>query len=95
MILILNLADMTFPFMSILVSIFVQNPTVLRIIGACGPPIYRFSLYWSTLMAYFVYLVVKAEKIFNPRKFIVAGLVGCLTAAGLFSLMYSIVRFEC
>jgi len=86
MILILNVSDLTFPLTNI-IQLFVDNPTVETILSSMGPAIYRFSLYWSTAIALFVYLVVQGERLFNPKIFVIWAMVVCT----LFSLFYSLL----
>jgi len=83
MILILAIADLTFPLTNI-IQLFVHNPTIENILNSLGLTIYQFSLYWSMVIAFFVYLVVKGESLFNPKIFISRALVLCT----LFSLFF-------
>jgi len=93
MVLILNMSDMTFPLMSILTELFKSSISFNEFNCAFGPSTYRFSLYWSTAIAYFVFLVVKKKILFNPRRFILYALIICLLLAGLFCIM--LVYFSC
>jgi len=87
MVLILNITDLTFPFLNFLSASFPAESTISQFTGSLGPPLYRLSLYWSTAIAYFVYLVVKVQKVFNPRSFLIYSFFLSFTFAGLFSLM--------
>ncbi len=87
MVLILNMSDMTFPLMSILTELFKSSTSFNEFNCAFGPATYRFSLYWSTAIAYFVFLVVKKKILFNPRRFILYALILCLFLASLFCIM--------
>jgi len=87
MVLILNISDMTFPVMSILMALFNNSTSLNEFNSAFGPSTYRFSLYWSTAIAYFVFLVVKKKILFNPKRFIIYALVLCLILSSLFCIM--------
>ena len=87
MILILNLADLSFPLVSILTHFFVNKPGVANFLAACGDLMYRFSLLWSTAIAYFLFLVVRNQKIFDPKKFLSRSFFFCFSVTTIYSLM--------
>jgi len=78
MILVLNITDLAFLFVNFLSQIFMAEQAVSNFFGALGPPIFRFSLYWSAWIAYFIYLVMNSEKLFSPKGFFFKALIWCL-----------------
>ncbi len=87
MILILNLIDLTFSLSNIIVINFVKSQEIQDSFSLFGPALYRFSLFWSTAIAYFVFLVVRRRSIFDPKRFIIKALLLCLFLASLVLIM--------
>ncbi len=87
MILILNLADLSFPLVSILTHFTANTPGVANFLAACGDLMYRFSLLWSTAIAYFLFLVVRNQKVFDPKKFLTRSFVITFSVTIIYSLM--------
>jgi len=88
MILILNIADLFFPLLSILTELFGHTPGIANFLALCGPTMYKFSLLWSTAIAYFLFLVVRNQKIFDPKKFIYVSFLWCFSISVLYSLLF-------
>jgi len=78
MILVLNITDLAFVAVNFLSQIFMDDAAVSNFFGALGPPIFRFSLYWSASMAYFIYLVIYDQKLFSPKAFFLKSLFWCI-----------------
>lgn len=87
MVIVLTIADLLLHFQSMLILIFLplqSDPSTWVFINLA---LYRFTLYWSTLIAIFIYLIIKQKKAFNPKKFLGVGFVACIVLACAFSLM--------
>jgi len=78
MILVLNITDLGFVAVNFLSQLFQNDPEVSSFFAALGPPMFRFSLYWSASMAYFIYLVIYDQKLFSPKTFFFKSLIWCL-----------------
>ena len=78
MILVLTLSDLSFPLMNMITNFVVgtgeinENALYITAVG-----MYRFSLYWSTAIAVFSYLILAENMIFTGKKFLLYSLLIC------------------
>jgi len=67
--------------MNILTTIFVRSEDSAAIFGCLGIYIFRFSLYFSTAISIFAYLILKEKQSFDPYKFRRLSVIVCLILA--------------
>lgn len=80
----LLIIDLTFPLMTMLTAIFTVQDKVYLIFGVS---IYRFSLYWSTAIAIFTYLILVKGKTVVKKAFTNRALMCCSVLSLLCPLM--------
>ncbi len=86
MVLILSIFDLLYPITNMFRLTF-QSSNSGKIFYPIAVYIYRFSLYWSTVISIFTYYVIAKKKTFDPDNFIKRGVLICLGAALLCPLM--------
>lgn len=86
MVLILSISDLAYPITNMFRLTF-QNGLNGDFFYPLAVYIYRFSLYWSTIIAVFTYFVIAKKKTFDPDRFIIRGAILCLCASLLCPLM--------
>lgn len=71
MILILNISDLIYPVMNLLVTICVKSQFSANIFAAFSEFLFGFGLYWSTFIAILIYTVLNWRAIVNPKLYMI------------------------
>ena len=82
MILVLTLSDLSFPLMNMITNFIVGTGEIYeKSLYITAVAMYRFSLYWSTALAIFSYLILGQMLTFNGKKFLLYSLLICAICA--------------
>ena len=78
MIFVLTISDLIFPAMNMLTTTVLQGKVSDDILYLIAVAVYRFSLYWSTAIAIFSYMILAQTGIINSRSFFMKAFLSCL-----------------
>lgn len=71
MILVLNISDLIYPVMNLLVTICVKSQLSANLFAGFSQFLFGFGLYWSMFIAVLIYTVLNWRAIVNPKLFMV------------------------
>jgi len=77
MIFVLTLSDLIFPAMNMLTTTILKGKVPDDILYIIAVAVYRFSLYWSTAIAIFSYMILAQSQIINSRSFFIKAFFSC------------------
>jgi len=81
MILILCISDLAYSFKTGLDNLLLKDPGSAHFLSFTGIYIYRWSLYWSVVIALFSYFVIVKKVLFDPKQFLRRALKYCSVLA--------------
>lgn len=87
MVIVLSIANMLLHFETMFALIFLSDQSNPDAWVSVNCALYRFTLYWSTIIAIYIHRVVKQKSFIDPKKFFGFGFIGCIALACAFALM--------
>lgn len=86
MIFILTLIDVLLSLFHLLERAILQSETMVNFVASTEIVLFKLSLYWSTAISVFVYLVYKQAWNYPPKTFILSAIICCLILSSLFPI---------